>query len=62
MVLVITGLQSFNNGWRECLQEEPKFRCSAKEENSMDWVPCYIIADERVYLLLRPPAQKVECF
>ena len=62
MVQVITGLQSANNVWRECLQEESKLRSSAKEESSMDWLLCYIIADERVCLLLRPPAQKVECF
>ena len=62
MVQVITGLQTVNNVWRECLQEECKLWCSAKEEISMDWLPCYIIADERVCLLLRPPTQKVECF
>ena len=61
MVQVITGLQSFNNIWIESLQEEPKLRCSAKEE-SMDWILCYITADERVCLVLRSPAQKAECF
>lgn len=37
-------------------------RCSAKEESCLDWLPCYIIADERVCLLLRPPAQAVVVF
>ena len=62
MVQVITGLQIVNNVWIQYLQEEPKLQCSAKEETSMDWIPCHIIADERVCPLLHPPAQKVECF
>jgi hypothetical protein len=62
MVQVITGLQTVNNVWIECRQEEPKLQCNAKEESSMDWIPCYVIADERVCLLLHPPAQNVECF
>jgi hypothetical protein len=50
-VQVITGLQSVSNVWIERLQEELKLRCSAKEESSMVWVPCLIIANRRVCLL-----------
>jgi hypothetical protein len=62
MVQVITGLQSVNNVWIKRLEGETKLQCSAKQESSIDWIPCYIIADKRVCLLLRPPAQKFECF
>ena len=62
MVQVITGLQTVHNVRTECLQKEPKLQCSAKEESSMDWIPCYIIAVESVCLLLHPLAQNGRVF